>query len=95
MVRAVGIEPTLLSEPDFEVLHPCYDALRHTAMECDKWLYLSILKLVIIIPLYDGLRPSFRPSGSYVAPGIWDFEAQNDDAQTHEEDHRRRRPGSA
>lgn len=35
VVRAVGLEPTLLAEPDFEFPNQCYDHLRQNALKLE------------------------------------------------------------
>ncbi|WP_066769820.1 hypothetical protein [Sphingobium sp. CCH11-B1] len=50
MVRVVGIEPTLLSEPDFEFRIRCYDGLRQDTLELEYHFFIIYLSSIMLVP---------------------------------------------
>ena len=50
MVRAVGIEPTLLAEPDFEFRIRCYDGLRQDTLELEYHFFIIYLSSIMLVP---------------------------------------------
>ena len=50
MVRAVGIEPTLLAEPDFEFRIRCYDGPRQDTLELEYHFFIIDLSSIMLVP---------------------------------------------
>ena len=48
-MRAVGLEPTLLAERDFEQEQTWYDHLRRTTLKLDNLFFYRTLSLIIIV----------------------------------------------